>query len=82
MAARRERAEKASLLERFRGPLRARDDEVVEHWRSLPASAHAEAMITLSRMAETIAAHTGYGKDPDELFPGFPTVRGTASREA
>ena len=68
-AARQER------LRRFRGPLEQRDDEVLEHWRQATPEAHAQAMIGLARVAEMIVAHTGFSKDPAEMFPGFPPSR-------
>jgi hypothetical protein len=65
-------AEKAALLARFRGPVQARDAEVVERWRQLTAAEHARAMIDLANMSEQIVAYTGLRKSADEQFPGFP----------
>ena len=65
-------SERAARLARFRGPLEARDAETLAYWREAPSAAHAEAMIQLAEVAEQIVSHTGLGKDPDEMFPGFP----------
>jgi len=61
-------------LAAFLGPVAARDAEVIERWRGASPEAHAQAMIELSRYAERLAAQTGIGKDPDERFPGIPTL--------
>lgn len=66
---------KAILLERFLGPRAERDREVVDRWRSASAAEHAQAMIELANFAEMMVAHTGHGKDPHEMFPGFPPPR-------
>jgi hypothetical protein len=78
--ARAEPESRAALLARMRGPLAARDREVVEHWRSASPAAHARAMIELSRYAERIARQTGFRKRPDDMFPGFR--RAAAKRPA
>lgn len=67
--------EKSRALSALVGPVAARDAETVEHWRSAPPSVHAAAMIELSEYAERMAAPTGLGKDPDEMFPGVPKPR-------
>ncbi len=64
---------KARRLQRFRGPLEANDRQTAEFWRTAPAAAHAVATIELSEYAERMAAQTGIGKDPSEMFPGFPS---------
>jgi hypothetical protein len=61
-------------LATFLGPVADRDAEVIERWRDASPAAHARAMIELSRYAERMAAQTGIGKDPDELFPGIPKL--------
>lgn len=66
---------KVEMLKRFRGPLAERDREVVDHWRSASSAEHARAMIELAQFAEMMVAHTGRGKNPDEMFPGFPPLR-------
>lgn len=63
------------MLERFRGPLEERDREVVDRWRLASPAEHAHAMIELAQLAEMVVAHTGRGKDPGEMFPGFPPAR-------
>lgn len=65
---------KAARLDAFRGPVERRDLEMVEYWRGASAAEHAAAMIDLANTAEQIVVHTGYGKDPDEHFPGFPAL--------
>lgn len=65
-------AERQARLQRFRGPVEQHDAQVIERWRDAPASAHACAMIDLARYAEQMVAQTGFGKDPKEMFPGFP----------
>jgi hypothetical protein len=70
--------EKANLVERICGPVAERDREIVEHWRSASPAEHAKAMIELAHYAEMMVAQTGFGKDPDEMFPGFPPLRGNA----
>ncbi len=72
---RRDRQEK---LRQFRGPVEARDAQLIERWRQASPTAHAAAMIELARYAEMMVAHTGYGKDAAELFPGFPPQRAIA----
>lgn len=64
---------KAKRLQRFRGPLEANDRQTAEFWRRASAAAHAVATIELSDYAERMAAQTGIGKDPSEMFPGFPS---------
>ena len=39
-------------------------------------------MIELADFAEKIVTYTGYRKNPDDIFPGFPTMRDKAAREA
>ncbi len=73
--------EKAALLERFLGPVAERDREAVERWRSASAAEHAEAMIELAHFAEMMVAQTGHGKDPGEMFPGFPRPREETTAE-
>jgi hypothetical protein len=65
-------AERAERLRRFRGPLEQNDAETIDDWRQASPAAHAEAMIQLARMAEMIVVTTGFAKDPNEIFPGFP----------
>ena len=66
--------EKAERLRRFRGPVIARDAETVAYWRDASATEHARAMIELSEFAAIMVRQTGYGKDPGEMFPGFPSL--------
>lgn len=68
-------SERAARLARFRGPLEARDAETHSYWRGASPAAHADAMIELAEMAEQIVSHTGFTKDQDEMFPGFPELR-------
>lgn len=63
-------------LRRFVGPIAERDAEVVAYWRSASPSEHARAMIQLSEYAAEMVQLTGFGKDPDEFFPGFPSPAG------
>lgn len=70
---------KAAMLKRFRGPLAERDREVVDRWRTASPAEHARAMIELAQLAEMMVAYTGRGKNPDEMFPGFPPLRDQAS---
>jgi hypothetical protein len=76
-AARESREER---LRRFRVPVEERDAEVIEHWRQASPEAHAQARIGLARASGTIVAHTGFGKDPHEMFPGFPTPLAASKR--
>jgi len=73
--------EKAARLRAFRGPVEVRDAEVVEHWRTASPEAHAAAMVELAHYAEQIAAYTGLGKPPEEMFPGFPPTPRAAGRD-
>lgn len=73
---------KAELLRRFRGPVAENDRETVKFWRQASPAAHAAAMIALSRYAERMSRQTGYGKDPSEMFPGFPPPRDERPVEA
>lgn len=77
----REAGEKSQALRDFVGPVAAREAETVQHWRSAPASSHATAMIELSEYAEQMAAQTGLGKDPHEMFPGLPALHRQAPAE-
>lgn len=47
------------------------DAETVNFWRGASPEAHAQAMIELARYAELMVVTTGFGKDPDEQFPGL-----------
>jgi len=73
--------EKAARLRAFRGPVEARDAEVVEHWRTASPEAHAAAMLELAHYAEQITAYTGLGKAPEEMFPGFPRTPRASGRD-
>lgn len=55
----------------FTTSLEASDAETVDFWRKASPEAHAQAMIELAGYAEMMAATTGFGKDPDEQFPGL-----------
>ena len=68
-------ATKAELLARFRGPVEENDAERVAFWARASDADHARAMIELARYAEMMAARTGYRKDFDDMFPGFPDNR-------
>ena len=65
---------KAERLRRFLGPVAMRDAETVERWRGASAAEHATAMIELSEFAAQMVQQTGHGKDPSEMFPGFPRL--------
>lgn len=64
----------------FRGPVEANDAETVRFLRKASPEDHAKAMIELARYAEMMVATTGFGKDPDEQFPGLRAsgMRGSA----
>ena len=64
-------ASKAERLRRFVGPMAESDRQTVAFWRAQSPAAHAAAMIELAGYAERMAAQTGFGKNPDEMFPGF-----------
>ncbi len=68
-----ERDTKAQRLAAFVGPLGVYDNETVSFWRKASSAEHASAMCQLSVYAEQMASQTGLGKDPSEMFPGFPT---------
>lgn len=75
--------ERRARLERFRGSVERDDQEVIEHWREASPAAHAAAMIELARYAEQMTVRTGFGKNPNEMFPGFRFERndGSAQRD-
>lgn len=71
---------RADRLRRFRGPVEQHDAETVERWRAASPADHASAMIQLAEYAQDMVSITGHGKDPAEMFPGFPTLqRGAAA---
>ncbi len=57
--------------EKFSSSVEASDAETVDFWRRASPEAHARAMIDLANYAEMMVATTGFGKDPDEWFPGL-----------
>lgn len=73
---------RADRLARFRGPVERHDAARAEFWRGRSDADHARAMIELARYAETVAASTGYHKDADDMFPGFPAVTVAAAGDA
>lgn len=68
--------EKAELLRRFLGPIEESDAEMADFWRQRSPAEHAASGAQLSDMAARMSVQTGLGKDPTEMFPGFPPVSG------
>lgn len=73
---RHEQAPKAERLRRFTASVSEDDEQTIAYWRAASPVAHAHAMIELAEYATQMARQTGLGKDPGDLFPGFPSGDG------
>ncbi len=65
---------KRELLGRFVGSAHQHDAELADFWRQRSAAEHAIAGAQISDMAAQMSAQTGFGKDPDEMFPILSTL--------
>ena len=73
---------KAVRLQRFVGPARDEDTAQAEFWRHRSDAEHAQAGAELSDMAAQMAADTGDGPAPGEMFPGLSSFLRARTRSA
>lgn len=72
---------KRQRLESFVGGMVHEDAEMVEAWRDRSPAEHAAAGAQLSDLAAQMSQQTGFGKDPDEMFPGFSSFRAGSEQD-
>lgn len=68
--------DKRQRLDRFTAGIDNNDREMTDYWRNAAPEIHASAMAQLSDYASRLSQETGLGKDPNEMFPGFPKRAG------